>query len=122
MVDLVTACIWQLQVIPQHIWERCAQRLWRISLLKIFFPNYCRDYTNYLLLHFLSEHSKIQLVSGIAFPFHHDLDGLSLYTQLQAQCMKFVHRGGGWGGEGRDGIPQPSLHPLQSGTAWVMSD
>ncbi|XP_030885809.1 DNA repair protein RAD51 homolog 3 isoform X3 [Leptonychotes weddellii] len=49
----------------------------------------CRDYTEllaqvYLLPDFLSEHSKVRLVivDGIAFPFRHDLDDLSLRTRL----------------------------------------
>lgn len=49
----------------------------------------CCDYTEllaqiYLLPDFLSEHSKVRLVivDGIAFPFRHDLDDLSLRTRL----------------------------------------
>ncbi|XP_017395206.2 DNA repair protein RAD51 homolog 3, partial [Cebus imitator] len=49
----------------------------------------CRDYTEllaqvYLLPAFLSEQSKVRLVivDGIAFPFRHDLDDLSLRTRL----------------------------------------
>ncbi|KAL0601679.1 DNA repair protein RAD51-like protein 3 [Plecturocebus cupreus] len=49
----------------------------------------CRDYTEllaqvYLLPDFLSEHSEVRLVivDGIAFPFRHDLDDLSLCTRL----------------------------------------
>ncbi|XP_057572249.1 DNA repair protein RAD51 homolog 3 isoform X2 [Hippopotamus amphibius kiboko] len=66
VVDLANACIQHLQLIAgTHMGEELLAQV-------------------YLLPDFLSEHSKVRLVivDGIAFPFRHDLDDLSLRTRL----------------------------------------
>ncbi|XP_030318497.1 DNA repair protein RAD51 homolog 3 isoform X2 [Calypte anna] len=59
------------------------------SILSHIYYFRCRDYTEllaqvYLLPDFLAEHSKVRLVviDGIAFPFRHDFEDLSLRTRL----------------------------------------
>ncbi|XP_058558781.1 DNA repair protein RAD51 homolog 3 isoform X2 [Neofelis nebulosa] len=66
VVDLATACIQHLHLITEaHMGEELLAQV-------------------YLLPDFLSEHSKVRLVivDGIAFPFRHDLDDLSLRSRL----------------------------------------
>uniref|UniRef100_A0A2R9BCJ1 DNA repair protein RAD51 homolog 3 n=1 Tax=Pan paniscus TaxID=9597 RepID=A0A2R9BCJ1_PANPA len=93
VVDLATACIEHLQLIAEkHKGEEHQKALEDFTLDNILSHIYyfrCRDYTEllaqvYLLPDFLSEHSKVRLVivDGIAFPFRHDLDDLSLRTRL----------------------------------------
>ncbi|XP_008009463.1 DNA repair protein RAD51 homolog 3 isoform X5 [Chlorocebus sabaeus] len=93
VVDLATACIQHLQLIAEkHKGEEHQKALEDFTLDNILSHIYyfrCRDYTEllaqvYLLPDFLSEHSKVRLVivDGIAFPFRHDLDDLSLRTRL----------------------------------------
>uniref|UniRef100_A0A8C6DUB6 DNA repair protein RAD51 homolog 3 n=1 Tax=Moschus moschiferus TaxID=68415 RepID=A0A8C6DUB6_MOSMO len=93
VVDLGTACIQHLQLIAgTHIGEEHPKALQDFTLENILSHIYyfrCRDYTEllaqvYLLSDFVSEHSKVRLVivDGIAFPFRHDLDDLSLRTRL----------------------------------------
>uniref|UniRef100_A0A452R1T9 DNA repair protein RAD51 homolog 3 n=1 Tax=Ursus americanus TaxID=9643 RepID=A0A452R1T9_URSAM len=93
VVDLATACIQHLHLIAgTHMGEEHPKALEDFTLENILSHIYyfrCRDYTEllaqvYLLPDFLSEHSKVRLVivDGIAFPFRHDLDDLSLRTRL----------------------------------------
>ncbi|XP_043338856.1 DNA repair protein RAD51 homolog 3 isoform X1 [Cervus canadensis] len=93
VVDLATACIQHLQLIAgTHMGGEHPKALQDFTLENILSHIYyfrCRDYTEllaqvYLLSDFLSEHSKVRLVivDGIAFPFRHDLDDLSLRTRL----------------------------------------
>uniref|UniRef100_A0AAA9S190 DNA repair protein RAD51 homolog 3 n=1 Tax=Bos taurus TaxID=9913 RepID=A0AAA9S190_BOVIN len=108
VVDLATACIQHLQLIAgTHMEEEHPKALQDFTLENILSHIYyfrCRDYTEllaqvYLLSDFLSEHSKVTqmvknlpamektqvrlvIVDGIAFPFRHDLDDLSLRTRL----------------------------------------
>ncbi|XP_029784603.1 DNA repair protein RAD51 homolog 3 isoform X2 [Suricata suricatta] len=67
VVDIATACIEHLHLIAgtHNMGEELLAQV-------------------YLLPDFLSEHSKVRLVvvDGIAFPFRHDLDDLSLRTRL----------------------------------------
>ncbi|CAK7291216.1 DNA repair protein RAD51 homolog 3 [Vulpes lagopus] len=93
VVDLATACIQHLHLIAgRHMGEEHSKALEDFTLENILSHIYyfrCHDYTEllaqvYLLPDFLSEHSKVRLVvvDGIAFPFRHDLDDLSLRTRL----------------------------------------
>uniref|UniRef100_A0A8D0YMQ7 DNA repair protein RAD51 homolog 3 n=1 Tax=Sus scrofa TaxID=9823 RepID=A0A8D0YMQ7_PIG len=93
VVDLATACIQHLHLIAgTHMEEEQPKALQDFTLENILSHIYyfrCRDYTEllaqvYLLPDFLSEHSKVRLVivDGIAFPFRHELDDLSLRTRL----------------------------------------
>ncbi|GAB5580850.1 DNA repair protein RAD51 homolog 3 isoform X1 [Prionailurus iriomotensis] len=93
VVDLATACIQHLHLIAEaHMGEEHPKALEDFTLENILSHIYyfrCRDYTEllaqvYLLPDFLSEHSKVRLVivDGIAFPFRHDLDDLSLRSRL----------------------------------------
>ncbi|XP_057572248.1 DNA repair protein RAD51 homolog 3 isoform X1 [Hippopotamus amphibius kiboko] len=93
VVDLANACIQHLQLIAgTHMGEEHPKALQDFTLENILSHIYyfrCHDYTEllaqvYLLPDFLSEHSKVRLVivDGIAFPFRHDLDDLSLRTRL----------------------------------------
>ncbi|KAM5306257.1 DNA repair protein RAD51 homolog 3 isoform 3-T3 [Glossophaga mutica] len=93
VIDLATACIQHLQLIAKtHMGEVHPKALENFTLENILSHIYyfrCRDYTEllaqvYLLSDFLSEHSKVRLVivDGIAFPFRHGLDDLSLRTRL----------------------------------------
>nr|XP_054111556.1 DNA repair protein RAD51 homolog 3 isoform X1 [Callithrix jacchus] len=93
VVDLATACIQHLHLIAEkHKGEEHQKALEDFTLENILSHIYyfrCRDYTEllaqvYLLPDFLSEHSQVRLVivDGIAFPFRHDLDDLSLRTRL----------------------------------------
>ncbi|XP_047614407.1 DNA repair protein RAD51 homolog 3 isoform X1 [Phacochoerus africanus] len=93
VVDLATACIQHLHLIAgRHMGEEQPKALQDFTLENILSHIYyfrCRDYTEllaqvYLLPDFLSEHSKVRLVivDGIAFPFRHELDDLSLRTRL----------------------------------------
>ncbi|KAK7829904.1 hypothetical protein U0070_003359 [Myodes glareolus] len=93
MVDrvatLATACIQHLRLTAgAHMDEEHQKALEDFTLENILSHIYyfrCHDYTEllaqvYLLPDFLSDHSKVQLViiDGIAFPFRHDLEDLSL--------------------------------------------
>ncbi|XP_061031157.1 DNA repair protein RAD51 homolog 3 isoform X2 [Eubalaena glacialis] len=100
VVDLANACIQHLQLIAgTHMGEvvllfisehpKALQDFTVENILSHIYYFRCRDYTEllaqvYLLPDFLSEHSKVRLVivDGIAFPFRHDLDDLSLRTRL----------------------------------------
>nr|XP_045014554.1 DNA repair protein RAD51 homolog 3 isoform X2 [Jaculus jaculus] len=93
VVDLATACIRHLRLTAgTHSEEEYQQALEDFTLENILSHIYyfrCHDYTEllaqvYLLPDFLSDHSKVRLVivDGIAFPFRHDLDDLSLRTRL----------------------------------------
>ncbi|XP_028734094.1 DNA repair protein RAD51 homolog 3 isoform X4 [Peromyscus leucopus] len=93
VVTLATACIQHLRLIAgAHMDEDHQKALEDFTLENILSRIYyfrCHDYTEllaqvYLLPDFLSEHSKVRLViiDGIAFPFRHDLDDLSLRTRL----------------------------------------
>ncbi|XP_040856818.1 DNA repair protein RAD51 homolog 3 [Ochotona curzoniae] len=93
VVELATACIQHLHLIAGTQMEEEHQKaLEDFTLENILSHIYyfrCCDYTEllaqiYLLPDFLSEHSKVRLVivDGIAFPFRHDLDDLSLRTRL----------------------------------------
>uniref|UniRef100_F6XLK2 DNA repair protein RAD51 homolog 3 n=2 Tax=Ornithorhynchus anatinus TaxID=9258 RepID=F6XLK2_ORNAN len=90
---IATACIQHLQLVAEsHLEEEQQKALENFSLESILAHIYyfrCHDYTEllaqiYLLSDFLSEHSKVRLVvvDGIAFPFRHDFDDLSLRTRL----------------------------------------
>ncbi|XP_019366700.1 PREDICTED: DNA repair protein RAD51 homolog 3 isoform X2 [Gavialis gangeticus] len=93
VVDIATACVQHCQLIAEaHQEEDHHKALETFSLESILSHIYyfrCHDYTEllaqiYLLPDFLSEHSKVQLVAvdGIAFPFRHDFEDLSLRTRL----------------------------------------
>ncbi|XP_062967853.1 DNA repair protein RAD51 homolog 3 isoform X1 [Cynocephalus volans] len=93
VVDLATACIQHLHLTAgTHVGEEHQKALEDFTLENILSHIYyfrCHDYTEllaqvYLLPDLLSEHSKVRLVivDGIAFPFRHDLDDLSLRTRL----------------------------------------
>ncbi|XP_051680757.1 DNA repair protein RAD51 homolog 3 isoform X12 [Oryctolagus cuniculus] len=92
VVELATACIQHLHLIAGTHMEEEQKALEEFTLENILSHIYyfrCCDYTEllaqvYLLPDFLSEHSKVRLVivDGIAFPFRHDLDDLSLRTRL----------------------------------------
>ncbi|OBS74431.1 hypothetical protein A6R68_15036 [Neotoma lepida] len=93
VVTLATACIQHLHLIAgAHMEEDHQKALEDFTLENILSHIYyfrCHDYTEllaqvYLLPDFLSDHSKVRLViiDGIAFPFRHDLDDLSLRTRL----------------------------------------
>ncbi|EMP37740.1 DNA repair protein RAD51 like protein 3 [Chelonia mydas] len=93
VVDIATACVQHCQLIAEtHQEEDFQKSLETFSLESILSHIYyfrCHDYTEllaqvYLLPDFLSEHSKVRLVivDGIAFPFRHDFEDLSLRTRL----------------------------------------
>ncbi|XP_025927196.1 DNA repair protein RAD51 homolog 3 isoform X4 [Apteryx rowi] len=93
VVDVATACVQHCQLIAEaHQEEDHLKALETFSLESILSHIYyfrCRDYIEllaqvYLLPDFLSEHSKVRLVviDGIAFPFRHDFEDLSLRTRL----------------------------------------
>ncbi|XP_043859927.1 DNA repair protein RAD51 homolog 3 isoform X2 [Dromiciops gliroides] len=93
VVDLATACVQHLHRIAEsHLEEEHQKALENFSLESILSHIYyfrCHNYTEllaqvHLLPDFLLEHSKVQLiiVDGIAFPFRHDIDDLSLRTRL----------------------------------------
>ncbi|XP_012868650.1 PREDICTED: DNA repair protein RAD51 homolog 3 isoform X2 [Dipodomys ordii] len=93
VIDIATACIQHLQLTAgAHMGEEHQKALEDFTLENILSHIYyfrCHDYTEllaqvYLLPDFLSDHSKVRLVivDGIAFPFRHDLDDLSLRTRL----------------------------------------
>ncbi|KAH0504277.1 DNA repair protein RAD51-like protein 3 [Microtus ochrogaster] len=81
-----------LEVKPSELSKEHQKALEDFTLENILSHIYyfrCHDYTEllaqvYLLPDFLSDHSKVQLViiDGIAFPFRHDFDDLSLRTRL----------------------------------------
>ncbi|KAM4842812.1 DNA repair protein RAD51 homolog 3 isoform 1-T1 [Thomomys bottae] len=93
VVDIATACIQHLHLTAgAHMGEEHQRALEDFTLENILSHIYyfrCHDYTEllaqvYLLPDFLSDHSKVRLVvvDGIAFPFRHDLEDLSLRTRL----------------------------------------
>ncbi|XP_034608158.1 DNA repair protein RAD51 homolog 3 isoform X1 [Trachemys scripta elegans] len=93
VVDIAAACVQHCRLIAEtHQEEDFQKSLETFSLESILSHIYyfrCHDYTEllaqvYLLPDFLSEHSKVRLVivDGIAFPFRHDFEDLSLRTRL----------------------------------------
>nr|XP_020642618.1 DNA repair protein RAD51 homolog 3 [Pogona vitticeps] len=93
VVDMATACIRHCQLIAEmHPEEDHQPALKTFSLENILSHIYyfrCHDYVEllaqvYLLPDFLSGHPKIRLVviDGIAFPFRHGFEDLSLRTRL----------------------------------------
>ncbi|XP_054250365.1 DNA repair protein RAD51 homolog 3 [Indicator indicator] len=93
VVDIATACVQHCQLIAEaHQEEDHLKAMETFSLESILSHIYyfrCHDYTEllaqvYLLPDFLSDHSKVRLVvvDGIAFPFRHDFEDLSLRTRL----------------------------------------
>ncbi|XP_074915616.1 DNA repair protein RAD51 homolog 3 isoform X2 [Chelonoidis abingdonii] len=93
VVDIATACVQHCQLIAETHQEEDFQKSLETfsfeSILSHIYYFRCHDYTEllaqvYLLPDFLSEHSKIRLVivDGIAFPFRHDFEDLSLRTRL----------------------------------------
>ncbi|NWJ07497.1 RA51C protein, partial [Crypturellus undulatus] len=93
VADIAAACVQHCQLIAEaHQEEDHLKALETFSLESILSHIYyfrCRDYIEllaqvYLLPDFLSEHSKVRLVviDGIAFPFRHDFEDLSLRTRL----------------------------------------
>ncbi|KAM8797207.1 DNA repair protein RAD51 homolog 3 [Eudromia elegans] len=93
VADIAAACVQHCQLIAEaHQEEDYLKALETFSLESILSHIYyfrCRDYIEllaqvYLLPDFLSEHSKVRLVviDGIAFPFRHDFEDLSLRTRL----------------------------------------
>ncbi|KAK1331316.1 hypothetical protein QTO34_009268 [Cnephaeus nilssonii] len=93
VVDLATACIQHLQLIAgtgmEEAHPKALENFTLENILSHIYYFRCHDYTEllaqvYLLSDFLSEHAKVRLVivDGIAFPFRHDFDDLSLRTRL----------------------------------------
>ncbi|XP_066120163.1 DNA repair protein RAD51 homolog 3 isoform X1 [Saccopteryx bilineata] len=93
VVDLATACIQHLQLIAGtqmgEVYPKALENFTLENILSHIYYFRCHDYPEllaqvYLLSDFLLEHSKVRLVivDGIAFPFRHDLDDLSLRTRL----------------------------------------
>ncbi|RMC10652.1 hypothetical protein DUI87_12363 [Hirundo rustica rustica] len=93
VVDIAAACVQHCHLIAEAQQEEDLRKaLETFSLENILSHIYyfrCRDYTEllaqvYLLPEFLSEHPKVRLVviDGIAFPFRHDFEDLSLRTRL----------------------------------------
>ncbi|NXY65722.1 RA51C protein, partial [Callaeas wilsoni] len=93
VVDIAAACVQHCHLIAEAQQEEDHRKaLETFSLENILSHIYyfrCRDYIEllaqvYLLPEFLSEHSKVRLVviDGIAFPFRHDFEDLSLRTRL----------------------------------------
>ncbi|NWT54269.1 RA51C protein, partial [Erythrocercus mccallii] len=93
VADMAAACVQHCHLIAEAQQEEDLRKaLETFSLENILSHIYyfrCRDYTEllaqvYLLPEFLSEHSKVRLVviDGIAFPFRHDFEDLSLRTRL----------------------------------------
>ncbi|EOB05165.1 DNA repair protein RAD51-like protein 3, partial [Anas platyrhynchos] len=101
VADIAAACVRHCQLIAEaHQEEDHQKALETFSLESILSHIYyfrCRDYIEllaqvYLLPDFLSEHSKFFLffcvevrlvvIDGIAFPFRHDFEDLSLRTRL----------------------------------------
>ncbi|KFO57177.1 DNA repair protein RAD51 3, partial [Corvus brachyrhynchos] len=93
VVDIAAACVQHCHLIAEAQQEEDHRKaLETFSLENILSHIYyfrCRDYVEllaqvYLLPEFLSEHSKVRLVviDGIAFPFRHDFEDLSLRTRL----------------------------------------
>ncbi|XP_034264367.2 DNA repair protein RAD51 homolog 3 isoform X1 [Pantherophis guttatus] len=93
VVDIAEACIHHCQLIAEvHPEEDHQIALETFSLENILSHIYyfrCHDYMEllaqvYLLPDFLSGHPKVQLIviDGIAFPFRHDFEDLSLRTRL----------------------------------------
>ncbi|NXR97464.1 RA51C protein, partial [Oxylabes madagascariensis] len=93
VVDIAAACVQHCHLIAEAQQEEDLRKaLETFSLENILSHIYyfrCRDYTEllaqvYLLPEFLAEHSKVRLVviDGIAFPFRHDFEDLSLRTRL----------------------------------------
>ncbi|KFO32156.1 DNA repair protein RAD51 homolog 3 isoform X1 [Fukomys damarensis] len=93
VVDLATACIQHLHLIAgthrEEEHQKALEDFTMENILSHIYYFHCHDYTEllaqvYLLPDFLSDHPKVRLVivDGIAFPFRHDLDDLSLRTRL----------------------------------------
>ncbi|XP_054857473.1 DNA repair protein RAD51 homolog 3 isoform X1 [Eublepharis macularius] len=93
VVDMASACVQHCHLIAEmHPEEGHQAALETFSLENILSHIYyfrCHDYVEllaqvYLLSDFLSEHAKVRLVviDGVAFPFRHDFEDLSLRTRL----------------------------------------
>ncbi|XP_066490972.1 DNA repair protein RAD51 homolog 3 isoform X2 [Tiliqua scincoides] len=93
VADMAAACIQHCRLIAEmHPEEDHQTALETFSLENILSHIYyfrCHDYVEllaqvYLLPDFLSEHSKVRLVviDGVAFPFRHNFEDLSLRTRL----------------------------------------
>ncbi|XP_042298426.1 DNA repair protein RAD51 homolog 3 [Sceloporus undulatus] len=93
VADMAAACVQHCRLIAErHPDEDHQPALETFSLENILSHIYyfrCHDYVEllalvYLLPDFLSEHPKVRLVviDGIAFPFRHDIEDLSLRTRL----------------------------------------
>ncbi|KAJ7411227.1 DNA repair protein RAD51 3 [Pitangus sulphuratus] len=93
VVDIAAACVQHCQLVAEAQQEedhlKALETFSLESILSHIYYFRCRDYTEllaqvYLLPEFLSEHSKVRLVviDGIAFPFRHDFEDLSLRTRL----------------------------------------
>uniref|UniRef100_A0A8D0C9G6 DNA repair protein RAD51 homolog 3 n=1 Tax=Salvator merianae TaxID=96440 RepID=A0A8D0C9G6_SALMN len=93
VVDMATACVQHCQLIAKtHPEEDHQAALETFSLENILSHIYyfrCHDYVellaqSHLLPDFLAEHSKVRLIviDGIAFPFRHNFEDLSLRTRL----------------------------------------
>ncbi|XP_060613027.2 DNA repair protein RAD51 homolog 3 isoform X1 [Anolis sagrei] len=93
VADMAAACVQHCRLIAEtHPDEDHPPALETFSLENILSHIYyfrCHDYVEllaqvYLLPDFLSEHPKVRLVAidGIAFPFRHDWEDLSLRTRL----------------------------------------
>ncbi|XP_063002558.1 DNA repair protein RAD51 homolog 3 [Elgaria multicarinata webbii] len=93
VVDMAAACVQHCQLIAEmHPEEDHQTALETFSLENILSHIYyfrCHDYVEllaqvYLLPDFLSGHSKVRLVviDGVAFPFRHGFEDLSLRTRL----------------------------------------
>uniref|UniRef100_H0WQZ3 DNA repair protein RAD51 homolog 3 n=1 Tax=Otolemur garnettii TaxID=30611 RepID=H0WQZ3_OTOGA len=90
VVDIATACIQHLQLIAEtHIGEASNSSLPDFNLRRILYHCFYLNYTialkgRYFLPTFPQENHSVRLVivDGIAFPFRHDIDDLSLRTRL----------------------------------------
>ncbi|NXE37393.1 RA51C protein, partial [Ptilorrhoa leucosticta] len=96
VVDIAAACVQHCHLIAEAQQKKKKKKtLESFSLENILSHIYyfrCRDYIEllaqvYLLPEFLSEHSKVRFFlfkknDGIAFPFRHDFEDLSLRTRL----------------------------------------
>ncbi|XP_044286061.1 DNA repair protein RAD51 homolog 3 isoform X2 [Varanus komodoensis] len=92
VADMASACVQHCRLIAELHPEDHMTALGTFSLENILSHIYyirCHGYVEllaevYLLPDFLSEHSKVRLIviDGIAFPFRHDFQDLSLRTRL----------------------------------------
>ncbi|KAM3854855.1 DNA repair protein RAD51 homolog 3 isoform 1-T2 [Vipera latastei] len=93
VVDIAEACIRHCQLIaevrPEEDHQIALETFSLENILSHIYYFRCHDYMEllaqvYLLPDFLSGHPKVQLIviDGIAFPFRHDFEDLSLRTRL----------------------------------------